>query len=268
MSNGERIARWWEPREVPVGDTLRCRLGPLALIVGHVPGEWQVAFGHDEEDEHSATATLADAALDPDDDVGERERFIVAGEDPRLRLLPLLADRAVVIRPRQPVFLPEGEEITLYMSTPVTVAIQVGAAERLLREVVSVRLSDTWFGSSTREGELCYSGRTTARQHREELPRRAHRAITPVRIRNEAESPLPLTKLSLPVPVLSLYGAEDGSLWTEGVALVRQNASDLAALEIEDGAPDFAGPVTLVSGPRQPRSAGTLVRAFSVLFGT
>ena len=221
-------AGWWLPREVPVGETLRCRIGPLVLSVGHVPGEWQVAFSHEEEEEHAGTAPSAPGDADGDDDVvGERERFIVAGEDPQLRLLPLLMDRAVVIRPREAVFLPEGEEITLYMSTPVAVAIPVGAAQRLLREVFSVPLSETWFGPSTREGELCYAGRTTARQHRRDLPRRAHRAITPVRIRNEAASPLPLTKLSLPVPVLSLYGAEDGSLWTEGVSLVRQNASDV-----------------------------------------
>jgi hypothetical protein len=130
-----------------------------------------------------------------------------------------------------------------------------------------LRLSDTWFGPSTREGELCYSGKTHARHTLAEVPRRAHRAITPLHIRNEAASPLPLDKISLPVPVLSVYGAADASLWTETVTMIRGSDSDMAALRIEHGPPAYVGPVSLVSAPRREQARGGLVRAFNVLFG-
>lgn len=257
---------WWLPREVPLGRTLACRLGPLSLDVHHARGEWQLAHGYDD-DESTAPAEpllrLRDGGLD-DDGV---DRFMVADPDPALTLTPLMLDRPVVIRPRQPVFLPRGEETRLYLSTPVMLSICIGSAGRLLREIASLPLSDTWFGPSTREGELCYAGRTHARHAREDLPRRAHRVVTQVTVRNDADAPLPLDKLSLPVQVLSVYGAADGSLWTEPVSLVRTGASDLAALQVGDGAPDFAGPVTRLAGPREARAASGLVRAFNVLFG-
>ncbi|MFU8817032.1 MAG: hypothetical protein ACNA7W_16925, partial [Pseudomonadales bacterium] len=117
------------------------------------------------------------------------------------------------------------------------------------------------------EGELCYSGKTHARHTLAEVPRRAHRAITPLRVRNEAATPLPLDKISLPVPVLSVFGAADGSLWTEAVTMIRGSDSDMAALRIEKAPTEFAGPVDLVSGPRREQAKSGLVRAFNVLFG-
>lgn len=257
---------WWAPRDVPTDHTLICRLGPLTLEIHHAPGEWRIRQTHD--DDEAAAPPEAELAVRPGGlDEEDSDRYMVAGPDGRLTLAPCLLDRPVVIRPRQPVFLPQGESTTLYMSTPVMVSIRVGEDQRLLRELASLPLSDTWFGSTTRDGELCYSGRTRARHRRADLPRRAHRAVTPVQIRNEADAPLPLDRLSLPVQVLSVFGSADGSLWTESLSLIRDRASDLASLEVEEGAPAFAGAAELLAGPREPRASGGLVRAFSVLFG-
>ncbi len=262
----ERPEHWWAPLEVPTDRILTCRLGPLALDIHHAPGEWRLLHRHDDDEADApAEAELAVAVGSIDDDGADR--FMVADPDPRLTLVPCLLDRPVVIRPRQPVFLPQGEAITLYVSTPVVVAVRVGAGDRLLREIPSLPLSDTWFGSTTREGELCYSGRTRARHLRAELPRRAHRAVTPFQVRNEADTPLPLDRLSLPVQMLSVYGAADGGLWTEPLSLTRGGDSDLAALDVEEDAPEFAGATERLSGPREPRTSGGLVRAFSELFG-
>jgi hypothetical protein len=265
MSNATIDLAWWSPQEVPLGQTLNCRIGPLTLDVHHAHGEWHLAVTQDEDvvTASKASLTLRAGGIAAED----LERYIVARPGTRLRLLPLLADRPVVIRPRQPVFLPSGEEVTLYMSSPATVRVEVGDPPVLLREVATLPLSDTWFGPSTREGELCYSGRTHARHSLAEVPRRAHRVITPVRIRNDVETPLPLDKFSLPVPVLSVYGAADGSLWTQGVSLIRTSASDMATLRIDQSPPHYAGRADLVSGPREPHARGGLVRAFSMLFG-
>ncbi len=257
---------WWLPQHVPPGQTLECRIGPLTLEIHHGHGEWYLGTTHDDEtEEHGAARlTLRDGGVLAED----YERFMVADAGAALALSPLLCDRPVVIRPRQRVALPSGEEVTLYVSTPATVRVVVGEPGVLLGEVPSLMLSDTWFGPSTLEGELCYAGRTHARQTLAEVPYRAHRVITPVRVRNEGDSVLPLEKFSLPVPLLSVYGAEDGWLWTEGVSLLRRaGASDMAALEIDGSPPDYAGRVERLSEPRQAQHHGGLVRAFSMLFG-
>ena len=264
LKNHVRTSSWWSPREVPLDHTLEGRLGPLQLQLHHGHGEWRLAHSYADEDEGSASADIAvrpGGLTDP-----ACERILLARTDARLTLKPVLADRPVVVRPRQAVILPGGEETVMYMSTPVSLRLEVGEPPVLLREVPLMRQSDTWFGPSTREGELCYSGKTNARHELAEVPQRVHRALTPVRIHNRASSALPLDKVSLPVPLLSLYGDAAGYLWTQGVALVRTSDTDMANLKIEDKPPAEAGKVSLVSGPRELQGRGGLVRAFSVLF--
>lgn len=258
-------SNWWQPRRVTEGTTLDCRIGPLWLQISRAPGEWRLATVQDAEsfEEEVAELLVRSGAIDGED----FQRYMFSRDDDLLRLTPMLLDRPVVIRPRQPVFLPSGEETMLYMSSPIMVRVEAGDPAVQLTEVPAVRLSDTWFGASTRDGELCYSGRTHARQQLDEVPRRSYRAITRARIRNEADTPLPLDRLSLPVPALSIHGSADGTLWTEQVALVRGADSELAALHIDDAPPDVAGPVELLCRARQPQSRGALVRAFSALFG-
>lgn len=255
---------WWSAQDVPVDHILDCRLGPLHLRLHHGHGEWRLALSHAEENDEPTAAEIASQPGElPIDDC---ERILLARADARLTLKPVLADRPVVVRPRQVVILPGGEETVMYMSTPVSVRLEVGEPPALLREVPLMRQSDTWFGPSTREGELCYSGKTNARHELAEVPLRVHRALTPVRIHNRASSALPLEKISLPVPLLSLYGDAAGYLWTQRVALVRTSDTDMAALKVEDKPPAEAGQVALVSGPRELQGRGGLVRAFSVLF--
>jgi hypothetical protein len=256
---------WWLPRTIPVGQTLDCQLGPLSLQIHRGHGEWHVSMADGDEREGGGCGTLGLRAGGIDGD--NYERFIFSGASAQLKLLPLLADRPVVIRPRQPIFLPSGEQTTMYLSSPLTLRLLVGDPGVLLREVPMVRLSDTWFGPSTREGELCYSGRTHARHELAEVPQRAHRAVTPLHIRNEALTPLPLEKVSLPVPFLSVYGAADGGLWTQKATMIRRSDSDMAVLKIERAPPEFGGPMSLISGPRREQGRGGFVRAFNVLFG-
>ncbi len=261
----QQAGQWWREWQVGEDQTLVVTLGPLALRLYHGTGEWQ--FGWSWQDEVEAGNHVQLDYLDGPPDEEPQERYVVSGQAGRLRLRPVLLDRPVVIRPRTPIFLPSGEETTIYLSSPLCLRIELGEPGVLLKELPMLRLSDTWFGPSTREGELCYSGRTHARHSIAELPNRPHRAITPLRVRNQAESVLPLEKFSLPVPALSVYGDSDGSLWTESVSLLRVSDNDLASLRIDKGAPRYAPKATQISEARQPVERGSLIRAFSVLFG-
>jgi hypothetical protein len=199
----------------------------MTLTIGHGDDEWSLSTSSIAEDEARPAPVFKTARGLPE---SMDERFVHAGESNQVTLLPMLADRPVVIRPRQPVFLLSGQTITLYLSTPVWLKIMVGDPPVLLKELPLMRLSDTWFGPNTREGELCYAGRTQARHDPKELPDRPHRAITPLTIQNKAASPLPLEKISLPVPMLALYGDDAGKLWTQAVTLTREGQTDLASV--------------------------------------
>ncbi len=257
---------WWLPRDVPDQQRLSCAFGPLNLDIFRDSGEWRLSWSYDDELDVSSRVSME--VVDGMAESETFERYVFGGGSGRVQLRPLLMERPVVIRPREPVFLPSGEQTTLYLSTPLCLQVEVGEPAVVLRELPMVRLSDTWFGPSTREGELCYSGRTHARHSISEVPRRPHRAVTPLRIHNAAPAVLPLEKVSVPVPVLSVYGQRDGHLWTQGVSLKRSTDTDLAALQVHRGAPAYAKDATLLSGPRQEAERGGLVRAFSVLFGT
>ena len=91
--------------------------------------------------------------------------------------------------------------------------------------------------------------------------------MTPVRIRNEALSPLDLERLKLPVPRLSLFCDPQNRLWTEGVTLTRTEESDMASLDVREGAPAEADGAELLTPPRDATETSSLVRAFSSLLG-
>src|SRR5439155_1571474 len=112
-----------------------------------------------------------------------------------------------------------------------------------------LRLSDTWYGPNTREGELCYSSKTFCRTHLADLPLRPHRVLTPVSIQNNAKDPLLLEQLSLPLPYLSTYVDENGSLWTEEITVVNE-PHHKHNVHQEKGAPKIAGNAKLVSAAR------------------
>jgi hypothetical protein len=265
MNPREPSERWWTPFAIGPGQTVVLHLGPLTLRLRRHDGEWWLSWEQQENDEDSnrAERILSSQPLPVD----RYDRFVCGDGEGAAALKPVLADRAIIVKPRQPVYVLPGEETTFYISTPVWIRVEVGEPPRILKDVPVMRLSDTWFGPSTREGELCYAVRTHARSSLHQVSRRPHRAVTPLHIRNRAGTPLPIDEVSLPVPLLSLYGGGDGNLWTEVVSLTRATDSDMASLGVAAGPPPDVAGARLLSGPRtQPEKVG-LVRAFSGLFG-
>ncbi|MDR2876816.1 MAG: hypothetical protein LBV36_02060 [Chromatiales bacterium] len=254
-------SRWWTPQTIPSGHTATLRLGTLELRLNRSNHEWLLALEKTHEDEVAGTIHIANQSP-----LGANALRYTYHDSSNLALFrPALADRPVVIKPRQPVFVLPGQEAVFYISTPTWVAVCVGASQTVLREFPSERLSETWFGPNTIVGELSYAIATHARSHLSELPLRPYRVVTPVRIENRAETPLPMKKLSLPVPLLSIYGLANGSLWTESVHMLRTTDSDMAMLNVESGPPSYAQGAALLSKPRQADRTG-LVRVFSDLF--
>ncbi len=216
--------RWWGEYHLAAGDCRAWTIGTLLLVLQRDEADWRVAStSRGDTAEEIRVAEPADPALVPS---LAPERFSFRRADGRLVLQARLADRPVVVRPADPLAIPPGEEVTLYVSTPVWVEVLVGRAPVSLAEIATHVPSDTWFGPSTYGGELCYAGRTLARRRYADVQVLAHRAVTPVEIQNRANDLFRLERLKLPVPNLALFVAADGRLFSDAVQLTRLSTRD------------------------------------------
>ena len=228
--------------------------------------EWLISWNSDPSNESREVSSEAlTNEAEPKDDI-KREHYVVQSSSGKVRLTPKTADRPVVVRPRNPFILPSREEATLYVSTPLWIEIAVGDPSKALKEMPVKRPSDTWFGPSLLTGELCYDSRTRGVMDLDHLEYQPSRVITPLLIRNQAETPLTLERVSLPVPLLSIYQAEDRKLWTESLSLTREEDGEMAALKITPGHPRQATRAKKITEPREKNDKNTLVRAFGGLF--
>ena len=266
-SNKKSPAHWWGNHNLNVDQSKQWQIGPLTFIVRNLVGEWQIAYERDEAfDENDTNWEVKNtdrltASLD------DNSRYILSDSTEQLTITPLLADRPIISRPSTPFNLTAGEDVTLYVSSPLWIELAIGCTpKKPLKEISIQRPSDTWFGPSTREGELCYASTTHCLIKLNELPKRHHRAITPVLIRNRAETTLSLERLNLPVLLLPLFADSNSQLWTPKVTLTREKEGDIAEMTIDKYPPDEAKNATLLSGPRIKTTHNPLIRAFNAVF--
>ncbi len=265
MTEPEREAPWWGEVELELGETALWRIGPFRLWLQRGAAEWRSA--HDQLDTDESTDwELARAVEWPEEGVN-CERFAVTETGSAVQLRPATADRPLVARPRTPFRILPGQESRVFISAPLWAEIRVGSGALALREIPTKRLSDTWFGSTTREGELCYALKTSARTDLEELPRAAYRIVTPVVIENRGTDPLLVERMNIPVPFLSIYSSAEGEAWSEEVHMVWTESGDMAELDLRDGPPAEVAGAPRLSEPRRVAEKGHLFRAFGSFLG-
>ena len=265
MSEQEKPRPWWGDYELDLGEAVCWEIGPLRLWLHRGPSEWRL--GHDwAEDEPAGFWRLVRPSTPPADGV-HTERFAVRETGAAVQLRPLPADRPVVARPKTPFRVQPGHSSRIFISSPLWVEVASGDDPLPLREFATRRMSDTWFGATTRDGDLSYALKTSARTNLEELPRVAYRLVTPVVIDNRAETPLVVDRLSLPVPFLSIYGTPGGDAWSEEVHMVSSEEGEMAELDLRSGPPAEAEGADRVSEPRRVAEQGHLFRAFGSLLG-
>jgi len=268
---------WWSPFQLETGQMGRWQIGPRTLWLYHTAHEWRILTRAGEDSLQAASSSRRPLpkserrrVLDGTTEVDDVHRFSFRTTTADGKLHPALADRPVVIRPEDPLSVPPGEEATLFVSTPLWIQFSAGATASTLFEIASHRPSDTWFGTSTRTGELSYAARTAGRMQLDDLPQRRHRAVTPLRLRNEAEDVLRVERVQLPTPHLSLYETEDGFLWTEQVTMQRRRTGEGAEVTVADGPPRQQDAAERIATPRQGARSGLVVntfRAIGALFG-
>lgn len=264
MSARQERPSWWGDYELRSGEAAMWRVGPLDFWLHRGPAEWRLA--HEWSDGEREDWLLVQPATLPED-LAETERFAVRETGPAVRLRPRPADRPVVARPKTPFRVLPGETSRVFISSPLWVEISAGGEPVALREIATRRLSDTWFGPSSRQGELCYALKTNARTSLAEMPRAVYRLLTPVVIENRAEEPLLVERLSLPVPFLSVFGDAAGNAWSEEVRMLHPEDDDMAELDVRAGVPAEARGAARLCEPRRVAERGHLFQAFGSLLG-
>ena len=258
---------WWGSFKLEIEQNKEWHLGPLKLIVRRLKNEWQVAHETaDDFDNIDASWKINNTEQLPET-LDNNSRYILHDTTGQLIITPQLADRPIISRPHIPFNLAAGEEITLYVSSSLWLELAIGSTPtKVLKSIAIQRLSDTWFGPSTLEGELCYASTTHCRLDLEELPKRSHRAITPVLIRNQSKTTLLIERLNLPTPLLPLYASSNDQLWTPQVTLTREKDGDMAELKIDNNPPGDIGIMKKISEAHNEADSSVLFRAFNTVF--
>jgi len=277
QTHTEAGLRWWGQESFEVDQAGRWRIGPTTLWAFRTRHDWRLLYESSGDPMQHNRHVKVPASTDR-----WRELEEVATTDPTLTVHrhtfretpdmltvePILADRSIVVRPEHPLSVPAAEEVMLYLSTPLWIRLRAG--DVILEDLPSHRPSDTWFGPSPREGELCYATRTAGRLTLSKLPMRAHRAVTPLTVRNQAAENFPLERVHVPTPYLALYESDAGAadhLWTQGLTLTRESVSGNAEITIRQGPPEGTKATRKLSGPRKEARSGLVVNTFRAIEG-
>lgn len=284
VDNAPEPTPWWGTFSLETETGGRWEVGPSTLWLYRTNREWRVfsrlsaepAAVVDPMTNRSKVVVPveADEMADVLDLVDKRikvTRHTFEKTEPEVQLQPALADRPVVYRPEQPMHIPAGESVTLYLSSALWIRIVLPESERVIQELPTYRLSDTWFGTTTTKGEFCYASRTSGRLELDRVPRRLHRAVSPLRVENNGSDALVLERVQLPVRHLSVFKTPQKTLWTETVKMTRKPGSEGADIQIRSGPPADAGDASLLQSPRDTGKKGLFTTgfgAFGALFGS
>lgn len=264
MTQQTALLPWWQPQALALDEYWQYTIGPITLYFKRRLQEWQCSFERLEPADTNYKAVSQSALCIPE--LLTAQRFIFRHSPTAVRLTPKLLERPVVIKTRQPVSIPAGEQNVFYISSPVCIQISLEQPSTPLLELPVQRLSDTWFGTTTQHGELCYADKTHARHSLAEIPARPHRAVTAVTIENRSDKMLTIDKISIPLPYLALYGRSDGTLWTDPITLQHEGHGSLTRFKIGKELPAGLCSADLLTAPRELPDKHSLVRAFTGIF--
>jgi len=256
---------WWGEFTFSLQQQQCWRIGERTIILKRLENEWN-SWNLETVTENDEAMIVGD--LDDDYCIEQAKfgRYLQQGTSEKVQILPLLADRSVVARPDTPLTLLAGEKARLYVSTPVWFSAKLLPKGECLLDLPFWRPSDSWFGPSTRVGQICYAKYTAARIELSNIEKRPHRAITPITVINNHDQSLTIERINVPVTLLHLYADEEQQLWTTGISVHRGSHVDNVELHLDKHAPVEALSSTLISNPRVASGQSILIRSISSLF--
>lgn len=193
------------------------------------------------------------------------ERYMFRSTHEKLQLMPRLADRSVVIKPVDPIYIPAGQRGTLYISTPLWISGFVEGQKDPIFDIPVILPKDTWFGPNHCDGEICYATSVDGRTELHQLSTRAFRGVTPIEFQNISHHQLRFERMNVPVPALPLFYSESTKrLWTSQIKVVYEGPDRTPRIRIENRTPPHAGEVMYLHQPRE--AVGAFFNMFDSFF--
>lgn len=255
----------WGEHALPDDEAMTRRIGPLRLHLRARGDELWIA--HEPGIGLRGAPEEEPAAGDGDAGGGEPDwaRWPLPEQAESVLLTPILPPRTVVAEPEVPFRLRPGVQLRVYIRVPLWVQVTLGGSDGgPLAEVPTVRLSDTWWGT-TREGELCYWLGTTARRRMSPDLFAPHRVACPLRLANRSNEELPVERLAVRGMHLSVF-SDDGGFWADETRVRFRGVDHGSDLEVAGRPPPDAPEAVRVSPPREAAPArGFSARSFARL---
>lgn len=258
--------KWWGEQKFELNQSKAWQFGSLLFRLTRGMQEWRLEYyrPHVQYDHEQSWHAIDDVNFAFPQPV-HVERYMFRETNPTMQLLPRLADRSVVIRPVDPIYIPAGQRGTLYISTPLWISGYVQGQKNPLFDIPVIMPKDTWFGPDHRSGEMCYATSVDGRTELRQLRPRAFRAVTPIDFHNVSGHQLRFDRMNVPVPALPLFYSESTHrLWTSQIKVIHEGSDRPARIRIENRTPPLAGEVTYVNPARTP--GGALFNMFDSFF--
>ncbi|WP_293750534.1 hypothetical protein [uncultured Paraglaciecola sp.] len=258
---------WWGDITLALDEIKVWGMGERKIAIQRLHKEWVV---WNKELESESTSQISVKSLKTTNSLIDvpYSRHLVNQTKDTINISPILADRPIVARPATSLNILPGEFVELYISSPLWFLMKVNIDASPIVDIPFLRPSDSWFGPSTMEGELCYAKYTDARVNLALIEKRGHRAITPVLVKNQHTETLVIERINLPAPFLSLYADEQNNFWTQEVEITYHSDSDKAGLRLKNTAPKSnSGNMYLVTNARQKSDSHHFVKSIKSLLG-
>lgn len=259
------MAAWWGNFELVENQPKIWAFGERMIAVMRSKDEFSI-WNIETDAEISAALTVSDTVETGALDNRYLTRNLYNNTPTTITVKPRLADRSVVARPAASLRVLPSKEGRILISTPLWFSAETMNDKETLVDIPFWRPSDSWFGPSNREGEMCYAKYTDARLQHDALEHRPHRAITPITIINRSRKALVIERINVPVPLLNLYNDNAQRLWSQSLTIVRETDKATVEVRLDKTSPPEIGETIEVSPPRVVSEKQTLIRSLASLF--
>lgn len=257
---------FWTTHHLPNTSMGHWKIGPLEFWIRRYENEWRI-YSRSLENPSLKDIVVQIPAADNHPSSIDVQRFGVHETSDILTFQPVLADRAIVVRPEKPFHLPAKEEVAIFVMHSVWLKINYGVQQFSLTKLPIYRPSDTWFGSSNIDGELCYSARSKAKIRFSDLEVFPYRAVTKIQLQNKSNNDVFLERMKVALPSLSLYLSENQVFFTDSLIYSRQPEGREINISIHPAPQDVAGKCILIQKAVHKPEQNLVSKAINHLLG-